>query len=79
MIKQDPVNPALLFLGTDTGVYVTFDGGSTWNAMTRNLPVTFIHDLVIHPRDGILVAATHGRGFYTLDITSIRGFGVQDK
>lgn len=74
VVRQDPVNPSILYVGTDTGVYVSFDEGESWNVPGRGLPVTFIHDLVIHPRDGVLVAATHGRGFYTLDVSSIQKF-----
>ncbi|HHS14213.1 MAG TPA: hypothetical protein ENN03_10675 [bacterium] len=74
VVRQDPVNPSILYVGTDMGVYVSFDEGESWNVLGKGLPVTFIHDLVIHPRDGILVTATHGRGFYTLDVSSIQKF-----
>ena len=48
--------------GTDIGVYVTMDGGATWSVLGGNLPSTYVHDIVIHPRDRMIVAATHGRG-----------------
>jgi len=67
MIKQDPVNPDLLFLGTEHGLYLTVDGGRQWGQMTPGLPNVPVRDLAIHPREGDLVIATHGRGIYILD------------
>ncbi|NIM59426.1 MAG: hypothetical protein GTO16_10855 [Candidatus Aminicenantes bacterium] len=67
VIKEDPVNKNILYVGTDIGVYVTKDGGKTWNVLGGNLPSTFVHDLIIHPRDNIIVIATHGRGMWAMD------------
>jgi len=64
-VRQDPVDPQLLFVGTETGVHVSFDGGQRWHPMKQNLPVCPVHDLVI--KDGDLIAATHGRAFWVLD------------
>ena len=70
-VRQDSVRKGLLFAGTETGVYVSFDDGGHWQPLQLNLPVTPIHDLVIHGND--LVVATHGRSFWILDdITPLR-------
>lgn len=72
VIKEDPTNPAILYVGTDLGAYVSLDGGASWNVLADGLPSTFVHDLAVHPRDDILVAATHGRGMFALDVRPIR-------
>lgn len=64
-IRQDPVQPNLLFAGTETGIWVSFDDGQNWQRIGGNLPVTPIHDLIIKGDD--LVVATHGRSFWILD------------
>jgi len=46
---------------------VTTDGGKTWNVLGGGLPTTYVHDLVIHPRDNVIVIATHGRGMWVID------------
>ena len=71
VIREDPVNKDILYVGTDIGVYVTTDGGKTWNILGGNLPSTFVHDLIIHPRDNIIVIATHGRGMWAMDANPI--------
>jgi len=76
VVKEDPKNPKVLYVGTDLGVYVTVDGGKSWHVLANNIPTTFVHDLVVHPRDNVLVAATHGRGMYVIDdISSIQKSG----
>jgi hypothetical protein len=72
-IRQDadPHSKQLLFAGTETGVYVSFDDGERWESLKLNLPATSVRDLVIHGED--LVIATHGRSFWILDnITPLR-------
>ena len=71
VIREDPVNKDILYVGTDAGVYVTTDGGKTWNTIGTNLPAAYVHDLVIHPRDNVMVVATHGRGMWVLDVEPI--------
>lgn len=68
VVRQDPVEPLLLFAGTETGVFVSLDGGSRWSRMA-GLPVVPVHDLAI--KDGDLIAATHGRSFWILDDLSV--------
>lgn len=65
VIREDPVRKDLLYSGSERGVYVSFDGGGSWQSLSRHLPVVPIHDLVV--KDGDLVAATHGRSFWILD------------
>ncbi|NOT35023.1 MAG: glycosyl hydrolase [Candidatus Eisenbacteria bacterium] len=67
VIKQDRVNPSLLFLGTEYGLYVSLDDGKQWGQLTPGLPNVPVRDLAIHPREGDLVIATHGRALYVLD------------
>jgi photosystem II stability/assembly factor-like uncharacterized protein len=65
VIREDPARPGLLFAGTETGAYVSFNGGGHWQSLKIGLPVVPVHDLLI--KEGDLVAATHGRGFWILD------------
>ncbi len=67
VIKEDLKNPELLFLGTEFSAYASVDGGESWHRINNNLPTVPVHDLLIHPRDGDLIAATHGRGIWILD------------
>lgn len=70
-VRCDPKQQGLLYLGTETGVYASFDDGTHWQQLQLNLPNTPVHDLTIHDDD--LCIATHGRGFWILDnITSLR-------
>ena len=71
VIREDPVNKDILYVGTDMGVYVTTDGGKTWTVLGGGLPTAYVHDLVIHPRDNIIVIATHGRGMWALDADKV--------
>lgn len=66
-VRQDLVSAQLLFAGTETGLYVSIDGGASWARFTNNMPKVAVHDMVIHPRDHALVLATHGRGVIILD------------
>ena len=65
--RQDPENPELLFLGTEFGLYLSLDGGESWAPFRNNVPKVGIRDMVIHPTEGDLVMATHGRGVIILD------------
>ncbi len=71
VIREDPVDRNVLYVGTDQGVYVTTDGAKTWNVLGGSLPSTYVHDLIIHPRDNIVVIATHGRGMWALDANGV--------
>ena len=65
VVREDPARRGLLYAGGEFGVYVSFDAGSSWQSLQRNLPVVPIHDLAVKDHD--LVAATHGRSFWILD------------
>ncbi len=67
VVREDLKNPDLLFAGSEYAVYVSVNGGNTWSPLTNRIPPVEIYDLVIHPRDRDLIAATHGRGIYVLD------------
>jgi len=73
IIKQDLVNPNLLFLGTESGLYISINGGDNWARFKGNIPKVPVMDMVIHPRDQSLVVATHGRGIMIIDdLTPLR-------
>jgi len=66
-IAEHPRNPNLLFVGTEVGAFVSVDGGKSWVRIRKGLPPVPVHDLAVHPRDNVLVIATHGRGLYLID------------
>ena len=67
VIREDPGKRGLLYAGTETGMYISFDDGANWQSLQLNLPVVPISDLVIQKRERNLVAATQGRAFWILD------------
>lgn len=67
VVREDPRTPGLLYAGTETGVYVSFDAGDSWQSLQLNLPNTPINDLMVHERENDLIAATSGRSFWILD------------
>jgi hypothetical protein len=69
-IREDAVNPSLLYLGTEFGVFVTIDGGRHWVSFQNNLPTVAVNDLLVHPHENDLVLGTHGRGVWILDSVS---------
>jgi photosystem II stability/assembly factor-like uncharacterized protein len=71
VVVEHPRNSDLLFVGTEFGIYFSFNGGSTWLPLGNNLPTVPVHDIVIHPRENDLVIGTHGRGFWILDDITI--------
>jgi hypothetical protein len=76
VVRQDPVKKGLLFAGTETSVYISFDDGDHWQPLQLNLPHTSMRDLTIHGDD--LIVATHGRSFWILDdITPLRQLSEQ--
>ncbi len=74
VVRADPVRRGLLYAGTETGVYVSFDDGEHWQSLQLNLPTASVRDLAVHDND--LVAATHGRSFWILDdVTPLQQLG----
>jgi photosystem II stability/assembly factor-like uncharacterized protein len=69
-IREDPVNKNILYAGTDGAVFVSKDGGQKWEVL-GSLPFSYVHDLIIHPRDNMIVIATHGRGIWVMDANPI--------
>jgi photosystem II stability/assembly factor-like uncharacterized protein len=70
-IREDPKRKGLLFLGTENGIYVSFDDGGVWQSLRGDLPVTPVHGIQV--KDDDLVIGTHGRSFYILDnISALR-------
>jgi photosystem II stability/assembly factor-like uncharacterized protein len=76
VVREDPVRKGLLYAGTDTGVFVSFDDGSHWQTLQLNLPRAIVTDLDVHGTD--LVASTFGRALWILDdLTPIREINAQ--
>ncbi|HEY1423249.1 MAG TPA: hypothetical protein VGF20_07345 [Candidatus Acidoferrum sp.] len=76
VVREDPVRKNLLFAGTETTVYVSFDAGDHWQPLQLNLPHTSMRDLTIHGDD--LIVGTHGRSFWILDdITPLRQLNAE--
>lgn len=71
VIREDPVNRDLLLVGTSISVYASLDRGKSWNQFAAGLPSVPVFDLKIHPRDHELIAATHGRSFWIVDIAPL--------
>ena len=67
VVREDPVRSDLLYMGTETAVHVSWDGGKSWSPLQLNLPVTPITDLKVQSQSNDLVAATGGRSFWILD------------
>ncbi|MGH9869985.1 MAG: VPS10 domain-containing protein [Candidatus Polarisedimenticolia bacterium] len=67
VVREDLVNPALLFAGTEFGIFASFDRGRHWTKLGSGLPTVAVDDIVIHPREMDLVIATHGRSIYVMD------------
>ena len=76
VVREDPVRQGLLFAGTETGVYVSFDAGDSWRSLQGNLPPVLVMHMAIQDDD--LVLATHGRGFWVLDnVSYLRGITAE--
>ncbi len=71
VVREDPHNRDLLFVGSSLGVYASIDRGKTWTKFMANMPSVPVYDLQIHPRDRELIAATHGRSFMIVDIAPL--------
>jgi len=72
-VVEDTVNPNLLFLGTSAGVFASFDRGANWVSFRSNMGPAPVTDLLVHPREGDLVAGTYGRGVWVTNIVPLRG------
>ncbi len=72
VIKEDPQNPDLLYVGTDHGLYISLNRGDTYMPLQEGLPNAPVHDVVIHPRENHLIVGTHGRSLYLGDINYLQ-------
>jgi photosystem II stability/assembly factor-like uncharacterized protein len=66
-LTEDLRNPDVLYLGTDTGLFLTLDRGKSWQRLRANLPTVRIDEITLHPRDNSMILATHGRAIWILD------------
>jgi photosystem II stability/assembly factor-like uncharacterized protein len=71
VVREDPYNRNLLFVGTDVAAYVSTNRGATWQRFMTGLPTVPVHDLRIHPRDREIIAGTHGRSIWVADIAPL--------
>jgi photosystem II stability/assembly factor-like uncharacterized protein len=69
-IREDPFNKDILYAGTDGGVFVSKDGGKQWDVL-GTLPFCYVHDLTVHPRDNMIIIATHGHGIWVMDANPV--------
>lgn len=67
VVREDLVNPNLLFLGTEYGLYMSLDAGKNWAHFRENFPPVPVYDVQLHPRDGDAIIGTHGRGIWIVD------------
>src|SRR5438105_5133410 len=65
-------NPNLLYLGSEFGAWCSLDRGKYWNKLGGNLPTVAVHEIAVHPTAGEIVAATHGRSLWILDVSALR-------
>ncbi len=72
VIREDVKNPNLLFVGTESAAYASIDAGGHWVRLMNHMPTSPVGDLIVHPRDGDLIAATHGRSFWVMDISPLQ-------
>lgn len=77
VVREDPVTRDLLYVGTDIGVYVSLDRGATWRRFMTGLPNVPVHDLKIHPREHELIAGTHGRSIWIVDVAPLQQLTAQ--
>jgi hypothetical protein len=79
VVREDLVNPSLLFAGTESGLFASIDGGASWAQIKEKLPPVAVDDMTIHPRDNDLILATHGRGIWIIDdLTPLRGLTTEE-
>lgn len=72
VIRQDPVNKDLIYVGTDNGLYVSTNGGIDFMSMKGKLPAVAVHDLLVHKRDQKLAVGTHGRSIYLANVEHLQ-------
>ena len=79
-LTEDTRNPDVLYVGTETGIFLTLDRGKSWKRLKANFPTVRVDELTIHPRDNALLVATHGRALWILDhLEPIQEFNAAQK
>src|SRR4029078_7503745 len=74
VVREDPKNRNLFYIGTEMGAWASWDKGAHWVSLRGDLPVVQVRDIQVHPRDNDLLLATHGRGLYIMDdISALQG------
>jgi photosystem II stability/assembly factor-like uncharacterized protein len=77
VVREDPRNRNLLYIGTEMGIWASWDRGAHWTSLRGDLPIVPVRDIQVHPRDNDLLLATHGRGLYILDdITALQQYAA---
>jgi photosystem II stability/assembly factor-like uncharacterized protein len=77
VLREDPAEANVLYLGTDFGAFISTTGGRQWHVLGGNLPSTQVSDLQVHPRDNVIVISTYGRGMWAMDALRARAEGVK--
>jgi photosystem II stability/assembly factor-like uncharacterized protein len=75
VIREDPRDANILYVGTDFGVFVSTDGGQKWQVLGGNLPSVQVSDLQFHKRDNMIVVSTYGRGMWVCDAAQVKKQG----
>lgn len=71
VVREDPASPKVLYVGTDVGAFVSLDQGASWQKFMTGLPTVPVHDLKVQPRDRELIAGTHGRAIWVVDVAPL--------
>jgi photosystem II stability/assembly factor-like uncharacterized protein len=72
VLREDVENPNLLYCGTEFGIFASVNRGASWTRISNNLPTVAVHEIAVHPTAGEIVAATHGRSLWILDVSALR-------
>ena len=73
-LREDVDNPDLLYCGTEFSIFASINRGESWSRINNNLPTVAVHEIAVHPTAGEIVAATHGRSLWILDVSALRQF-----
>ena len=76
-LREDVISPNVLYLGTEFALYVSINRGQSWTKLNNNLPTVAVHEVAVHPTAGEIVAATHGRSCWILDVTALRQMATE--